>query len=99
VKHSLTRLATVVVLAGSAVACDRPAGTGTSASPAETPVAPAAQPAADRPEDTLPADIVSEEPGPAQPVVVGAALHPAKVRPSQTVTLFVQARIAPTWYI
>jgi hypothetical protein len=32
-------------------------------------------------------------------VVVGAALRPTKVRQGQTLTLFVQACIAPTWHI
>jgi hypothetical protein len=63
------------------------------------PVAPTAQSTTDRPEDVPPAGIVTVEPGPAQPIVVGTALRPAKVRPGQSLTLFVQACIAPTWHI
>jgi Disulphide bond corrector protein DsbC len=99
VKRSPTRLAAVVLLAALVFGCDRPAVTGTGANPADTPVTPTAPSAADRPEDAPPAGIVTEQPGPAQPVVVGAALRPANVRPGQTLTLFVQARTAPTWHI
>ena len=87
----LTFLAHFVLLAAALLGCARPGGPVTGSSPAGA--------VAGQPEDTRPPDLVTEEPSPAQPVVVAAALRPTEVRPGDTLTLFVQVRIAPTWHI
>ena len=98
-KRFLTRLVTVVVLAASIFGCERPAMSGTERSSANTQSTSTAQSASESPEDAAPAGIVAEEPSPARPVAFGAAVRPAKVRPGETLILFVQACIAPTWHI
>jgi hypothetical protein len=98
-QRSLIPLLTVVVLAASVLGCEPPAKTGSATSPPSAPVALQAPATGDRTEEGPPAGIVIEEPSPTQPVAVGATLRPVKVRPGQTMTLFVQARIAPTWHI
>ena len=50
-------------------------------------------------EPTPPASVVKEEPSARKPVVAGAAISPGKVKAGDTVTLVVQAKIAPTWHI
>jgi DsbC/DsbD-like thiol-disulfide interchange protein len=81
------------IVAVLALGCARSAP-GPGGNPSALPVPSAAS----RPEEP-PDDLPLEEPTPAQPVVVGAALRPAKVPAGGTLTLYVQARIAPTWHI
>jgi hypothetical protein len=89
------RLSAVVVCAAAVLAfgCGH-SEPGKATSPPGEPVASAV-----RPEDEPPANLVTEEPTPARPVIIGAALRPAKVRAGGTLTLYVQVRIAPTWHI
>jgi hypothetical protein len=82
------------IVAALALGCARSESV-TAVRPANSPIAPVASHA----EEPLPEDLVTEEPTRAKPVVIGAALRPAKVRAGGTLTLYVQARIAPTWHI
>lgn len=91
-------LASVLLLPVAVFGCDRPTGSSAQVSSAGTPTAPMA-PSAKNQEDEPPADIVTGVPDQSEPVVAGAALRPAKVRPGESLTLFVQARVAPTWHI
>src|SRR5207302_10992719 len=67
----------------------------TEARPQATTAKPEPAPASEPP----PIHLAMEEPTSQRPVVAGAALQPAQVRPGETVTLVVQVRTAPTWYI
>jgi hypothetical protein len=86
-RHLICLVATALLALG----CARPGGPSSAKGPAA--------PASGQGGDALLTDLVTEEPSPANPVAVAAALRPSKVRPGETLTFIVQAKMAPAWHI
>ncbi len=83
------------------IGCDKPSRTSPGAPPSQgaKPQTDAAQPDRERPPEPPPIQLTLDQPNSQRPVVAGAALQPAQVKPGQTVTLVVQAQTAPSWHI